>query len=452
MNSVTEVLFLRRPRLEYVAPPVCEFDFSSTGGPVITLDALAQLTSPTGFVLGGRGRFHLSWNRYPGAICYTVYKAVDPNNPFGEYVIVAECIPDPEINLEPEGPGCYRVSAITPHGETALSEPICGVGSCPYIFSGAEPAFQSVPATDSAEFTAVVGNADAATFWHWYKDGVFYQDTTLTTQEVLQIASVALSDAGAFTLIVGNSECEDESEAAVLEVTSGGMHDPIAFWKMDGLTAEPVDEVGAYVLFDVGNAPAVPGVTGKIIDAFQLDANNNQTVAYNTNLLPELAPTGNGCEMMFWFKFNNVVSPGPNPPLVCQFIAGYFVQTDSDAASLGVSYDPLVAPGVLTVSFGAASTTIPFTPTIGLYQFMRIRYDADTGKVGISVDNAALTESVSTHFLTGTGTDGIVAFSCLASPFQRMDITVDEVAIFDLSLPQVEADDWYNGGAGRTFP
>lgn len=450
MNSVLEILFLRRPSIDYISCPVCEFDFSSSGGPVIVLEALGRLLAPSGFVLGGRGRFQLSWNHYPGAVCYTVYKAVDSNNPNGEYVVVAECIPDPSINLEPEGPGCYRVSAITENGETELSDPICEVGSCPFILSGASPEFQSVPATDSAQITAEVGNAGVAEFYRWYKDGVLYLDTTLTTQETLNISSTALSDSGFYTLIVGNGGCEDESAPSQLEVTSVGGHDPIAYWKMDGGEDEPLDEVAGYELTQTGLTSGTSGHTGKILNAFNVAASNDDNCSHDTAFEPALAPTAAGAEVLVWLRFNDVV---PAFLTTCTFSLGYVLITDTfDFASLNMLYDPLNDPGFLTISFGTASIHFPFTHDIGLYQFFRLRYDAVTGKVGFAIDGNPITESVGTHFLTGAPAFGSVGVGVNAGVASTMDVSVDELGVFNLAMSDVEAGTWWNGGAGRTYP
>jgi hypothetical protein len=88
------------------------------------LNPLTPQSFPTGLVLGGEGSFFLSWDAYPGALCYSVYKA-DTSDPFGSYTIIAECIPNPPFNIEPFGFGCYRISAITANGETPLSLPTC---------------------------------------------------------------------------------------------------------------------------------------------------------------------------------------------------------------------------------------------------------------------------------------------------------------------------------------
>jgi len=449
MNSVLEVLYLRRPRLEYISPPVCDFDFSSSGGPVIVLDALGRLLAPSGFVIGGTGRFQLSWNSYPGALCYTVYKAVDSNNPFGEYVVVAECIEDPTINLEPEGPGCYRVSAITLNGETELSEPICNVGDCPFIISGASPAFQSKPATDSAEITAEVGNAGLVEFYHWYKDSVLYSDTTLTTQNELHFPSLALSDSGFYTLIVGNGGCSDESEPSQLEVTSVGGHDPIAYWKFDAIDPTPADVINGFELLDTGNEPGGSGFPGKIGNAFNLPATDDDTCQYETGFEAVLAPTAAGAEIILWVKFNAIALGAGTD---CNVFAAYGLLTDSDFAGLQFIYDARNNPGFITANFGTATVQIAFTPTIGVFHWIRVRYSAITGKVGIAVDGNPITESVGTRFLAGTPVSGVVQISTVAAPGCTMDVTFDEMGIFNLAMSDVEADDWWNGGAGRTYP
>lgn len=146
MNNALDVLFLRRPRLDYISPPVCEALFSSSGGPVIVLNPLTPQAFPTGLILGGIGSFFLNWDAYPGALCYSVYKA-DTSNPFGSYTIVAECIPNPPFDISGFGGGCFRVSAITPDGETPLSLPVCSESANP-PFVITDPA-DSVGQTDA---------------------------------------------------------------------------------------------------------------------------------------------------------------------------------------------------------------------------------------------------------------------------------------------------------------
>lgn len=118
MNSVFHYLCLRKPRLDYISPPIC-CDFSGSGSPVIVLDPFGLLSGPTGLILGGDGNLTLSWSPYPGALCFNIYQAVDEDNPDGEYVIIAECVEGNSFQL-PEN-GVFKISAITNDGESELS-------------------------------------------------------------------------------------------------------------------------------------------------------------------------------------------------------------------------------------------------------------------------------------------------------------------------------------------
>lgn len=115
-----QYFFQRVPRLEYVSPPICEVEFSSSAFPTIILNPNSRRLGPTGFEFFVQdGRIFLRWNNYPGAICFSVYKAVDELDPFGDFVLVAECVQSP---FEITDPGTYRISGITLDGETLFSE------------------------------------------------------------------------------------------------------------------------------------------------------------------------------------------------------------------------------------------------------------------------------------------------------------------------------------------
>lgn len=177
-----DVLCARRAPLIYVSPPICENDFSSTGEPVIILNPLSRRLRPTGFraeSFGGGLRF--KWDTYPGAICFSIYKAVNSDNPNGEYTLVAECIEPTNCDLENpetlcyvcpdcEENACYRISAITLDGESELSDASCLIADFEgFPTSGFAPL--SVTFTDAS-----VGDINSR-FWD-FGDG-----STLTTDQ-----------------------------------------------------------------------------------------------------------------------------------------------------------------------------------------------------------------------------------------------------------------------------
>jgi hypothetical protein len=128
MNAVLEVLYLRRPRLNYVSPPVCEAIFSSSASPVIILEPLDKLLSPTGIRVGGIGHSFFSWRASHGQVCYSIYVAVDPLNPDSPYNLFQECVPPNVVAIC--SPGYYKISTVDTHGvESALSSPVLITGS-----------------------------------------------------------------------------------------------------------------------------------------------------------------------------------------------------------------------------------------------------------------------------------------------------------------------------------
>lgn len=75
----------------------------------------------TGLVLGGVGGFDLSWNAFPGALCYNVYFIGNDN----VAVPLAQCVPEPPFTLPNDlEDGVIVVTQITLEGEGPPSDPI----------------------------------------------------------------------------------------------------------------------------------------------------------------------------------------------------------------------------------------------------------------------------------------------------------------------------------------
>jgi hypothetical protein len=126
-----EYLYNRRVPLIYVCPPVCDFDFSGTGEPTIYLAPIERIGAPTGLVFGGVGGYVLSWGVVPGALCYSVYRSVDEDNPYGAYQLVAECLSTDYYQV-PDGDDHYwRIDVITEDGVTDMSPPVRAPGGSP---------------------------------------------------------------------------------------------------------------------------------------------------------------------------------------------------------------------------------------------------------------------------------------------------------------------------------
>lgn len=133
MKTVLDPIFIRRPRLNYISPPICEVLFSSSAFPIIVLNPLNKKKGPTGLILGGRrGRITLRWDAFPGALCYNVYRAdtiasIGPCACSDQYTLIGDCVSFPDDDgFEVNDFGCYVVTAIlASEGETLFSDAIC---------------------------------------------------------------------------------------------------------------------------------------------------------------------------------------------------------------------------------------------------------------------------------------------------------------------------------------
>lgn len=122
MSLGLDIVYLRRPILNYISPPVCEVIFSGSSNPVIILSN-NPLTPVTGLALGGFSGFRLTWNAYPGAICFNIYFIAEGTT---VAVLLAECV-QPGYELPNPGPGDgeITVTPITPDdGEGPPAPPI----------------------------------------------------------------------------------------------------------------------------------------------------------------------------------------------------------------------------------------------------------------------------------------------------------------------------------------
>lgn len=232
---------------------------------------------------------------------------------------------------------------------------------------------------------------------------------------------------------------------------------PVAWWPFEEGSGDPVDVIGGLHMPFQFNTAAAQGDDGKIGDAITLDANSNQTVNYATASEVTLAPSGNGVELLFWLRFNEITATGG----VCSFSVSYYWETDSDSGNLKLLYDAENDPGFVTLSMGTAFIHRPFDiltsdpPPTGEWLFFRIRYDAATSKLGMGFgeDGGAINgESVGDISISGVPSFGVVTIQSTAAVGNRMSVSVDELGVWLRSLSDAEGAAEYNSGSGSTRP
>jgi hypothetical protein len=265
MDSALEYLFMRRPSIDYISPAICEAAFSSSSGPIIVLNALDHLVTITGIVFGSTGHPHrLSWNRYPGALCYSVYKLVDELDPNGAYQLIAECISDEFIDLESEG--TYKITAITPDGETPFGDAIT------VVFSAAPPLGDvtvqwieiDVPLDFSEDETVIVG----------------YVGTTAAVYKAGVITTHALADSDFSSF---NAVSPDGSWIVGVDTVSGV--DNMVSYDLASYRNLGNDGFSGTGLFDVNNHGHALSTSLKIVDTISATVIVNIPAVYPNTMV-----------------------------------------------------------------------------------------------------------------------------------------------------------------------
>ena len=122
MNQVLDVLLLRRVRLEYISPPICQAILSGSGSSLM-LSAVYGPEAPGELKLAGQCERFLTWTGSPETVCTSLYKAYNPADPLTPYLLEADCLTPGGISVCSDGWWCY--STLAADGtESERSEPV----------------------------------------------------------------------------------------------------------------------------------------------------------------------------------------------------------------------------------------------------------------------------------------------------------------------------------------
>ncbi len=112
MNTVLDVLKLRRVRLDYVSPPICPPILSGSGSSVF-VEAVLTPVSPTGLRFQGECERFLTWDNYSDLLCMSLYQVVDPGNLTGPATLISECLPANRVRVFSPGWWAYTITDQT---------------------------------------------------------------------------------------------------------------------------------------------------------------------------------------------------------------------------------------------------------------------------------------------------------------------------------------------------
>jgi hypothetical protein len=416
-------------------------------------------------VAGGTGSFFLTWNSYPGALCYSVYQSTDPNDPFGTYVVIMECIPNTTVDLTIFGPGYFRISAITPDGETPLSMPVLVGGgggfACPTI-TGPPPSFDVDAAEGDADvvlgpFVVDEGFGAGIVNYEWFKDGVFYLDTTDTSKAFLQFDVVELTDEGDYTLHLSNDQpaCALISDPITLTVSSEGSPCfPVTanWWAFESIVGIGFADTLYGHLLNMTGTGVVTLTTGKIGQAVRMSGigGTSDRPVLQTPVGNSAGPMSmtNGVSVAFWVRLDAGLT---DVNARIQLVNMNFLDSlNNPLGNIFLTYDGQLQQ-FLFGSLGAKS----FALVPGVWTHIHFFYDPGASKTGLQINGGTPTLCVGTVSIVGTvaKTNNSITLNLGAIPLTvTSTVSLDEYAIFDRVLTPGQFAVVYNGGSGIACP
>lgn len=462
MSLGTHTVCPRHPILNYTSPPVCEVLFSGSGFPVIVLGDFSNLAAPGGVRFGGIGRFRLSWNRYINALCYNIYRAEtdDPNAPL---LLVYECFDDTSIPL---GPGCYRVSAITPDGETQLSPFVCY-----FVPPMIPPELTTHPASGVTSSQATlngvinaVGQPSTAQF-EWgttlaYGNFTPLQNTGDTFDDVPfndLITGLSANTLYHFRAIGSNTSGIGEgADVTFTTLPSGGGGGGFAvsgeYWAYEN---NLIGSVNGIVMSTGGATFAA----GKIGLSARLAGNSPPDTIHEVETVDEplITNIGTGVTYAGWVKIFDAFGDGILVMRLCQW-----TWRPNDFSTLGgyiqVDYNRITNTFEASCFDDVASSTITVDvphpgPNPGDWTLVIAWWDPADMRLRVQVNNGPVFTSAGTLVLLPyiAGAGRVFQYvQAIGSTF--FDWFFDETLIHQNVLNSTQRDFLWNGGVGRTYP
>lgn len=146
MNTVLDVLKLRRVKLDYVSPPICPFQFSGSGAGFLFEEGEGPGT-PTGVKLSGVCDRFIVWDPVLDVLNMSLYSSTDNGKTFS---LLIDAMPVWTVAVIT--PGYWSVAAVGPDGE--------GTPTPPVFVDGTHYVFLSVPYDGRTTGIVVYKNPD----------------------------------------------------------------------------------------------------------------------------------------------------------------------------------------------------------------------------------------------------------------------------------------------------
>lgn len=239
---------------------------------------------------------------------------------------------------------------------------------------------------------------------------------------------------------------------------------PSAWWKLEEASGNRIDQVGSYVLADTnGNVTSNAGKVGQA----SLHTSSPvpvQSILATSAYIAALNLKPAGVSFAGWFRFTSgtIADCALFAPLIQWSASGKTVtlsiQYNLSVFGAGLQLvlgDNFVPPGV-------AVATVPYTPSLGTWQFVLGTYDPVTGSLSLLLNNTISGAAVSAlntgnaifaAWIGGAGADfSAFSFSLDSDAISAATAQFDEMCVFNSVLSASDKAFLWNGGVGKTYP
>lgn len=241
------------------------------------------------------------------------------------------------------------------------------------------------------------------------------------------------------------------SKAFTLSVS--GVNPPLAWFKMEEAgNADRIDTVNG-IPINAGGSAGMSSGAGKIGNAAKFAVVGGQDAALFGDGVSFGFPLSqtSGVSIVCWVNWNaydpsahlqigsfQIFGPAP------AFDTNFDLRLNWDASTLSFTVS------LFQHGFPTLSRIVLFTPTLGTWYLVHYYYDGATGKVGVSINNAAATESIGNTPLFNLPFDSSLNDMFLS--FGPSTVLIDEYGIFPYKLNAAQVTYLYNGGVGKQWP
>lgn len=378
----------------------------------------------------------LTWDPYPRAVCYNVYRADDGSTTF---LGIVECGEHQCLEVDP---GCYAVTAITPDGETPFGQPICTETHVPPCSGAIDYTITETISGFVLSWTGFPG----AKCYNVYKNDVLIESciplqTISLTQTTVEQCFVVTAIAACGETLKGTPVCLPPTPPPPPIPPDDTLWECMAaYWKMDEVTdgSDRTDATGNgwTAVNSVGTVFAGPGLINGGITQPELTPPSSLVVAGAIDARTAFEPFS----VQIWWRYDGADHSGDT------LIGKWLVLSGDWKIYYDVPTNAFVFRSTDGAGIPSADVANTSTPIVA-GNWYHIVATFDGTDLALYVNNSVVTAPLAG--VRRVNGDLVIMNNQVGSEFPGGSL--DEAAYWLRQLQPAEVTQLYNSGVGATF-